>query len=242
MRWGLRLSDFDFEIRHRKGTENANADALSRLPLTNFENTDDEDQRRALQNGVATAYEDIPGLGMTFMQLNVGSHNVAPFRTEWIAAQDSCPELGLIKKHLSGTIDPPNSSDPSYVKQKYSQLAKWSKQFELQADGLLINRCKLASGVRGLQMYETVAVPISKREAILTSFHGTTHLGINKTYRKMRERFYWPHIQRDVKRFIVGCHLCRSRKDSQPSLAGKLQPFLHQNTKMTMLVLRLSKF
>lgn len=32
VRWALRLSEFDFEIRYRRGSQNANADALSRLP------------------------------------------------------------------------------------------------------------------------------------------------------------------------------------------------------------------
>ena len=32
VRWALRLSEFDFEIRYKKGTENSNVDALSRLP------------------------------------------------------------------------------------------------------------------------------------------------------------------------------------------------------------------
>ena len=32
VRWILWLSEFEFEIRYRKGKENANADALSRLP------------------------------------------------------------------------------------------------------------------------------------------------------------------------------------------------------------------
>ena len=33
VRWALRLSEFEFQIRHRKGQSNANADALSRLPV-----------------------------------------------------------------------------------------------------------------------------------------------------------------------------------------------------------------
>jgi transposase InsO family protein len=32
VRWALRLAEYDFEIKYRKGEENANADALSRLP------------------------------------------------------------------------------------------------------------------------------------------------------------------------------------------------------------------
>ena len=31
VRWALRLSEFDFTIKFRKGSKNANADALSRL-------------------------------------------------------------------------------------------------------------------------------------------------------------------------------------------------------------------
>ena len=33
-RWSLLLQQYDFEIKHRPGTANANADALSRRPYT----------------------------------------------------------------------------------------------------------------------------------------------------------------------------------------------------------------
>ena len=35
VRWALRLSEFDFEIKYKRGNANGNADALSRLPLAN---------------------------------------------------------------------------------------------------------------------------------------------------------------------------------------------------------------
>ena len=42
-RWAFRIKQFNFKIKYRKGEENANADALSRLPQENEdpENTDE---------------------------------------------------------------------------------------------------------------------------------------------------------------------------------------------------------
>ena len=42
VRWSLRLSEFDFDIKHRKGSANANADCLSRLPLFSQEDSNEE--------------------------------------------------------------------------------------------------------------------------------------------------------------------------------------------------------
>lgn len=36
VRWALRMSEFDYEIKHRSGKKNGNADGLSRLPLPDF--------------------------------------------------------------------------------------------------------------------------------------------------------------------------------------------------------------
>lgn len=44
VRWALRLSEFQFEIRHRKGSQNDNADALSRLPNEDGPVPSDTDQ------------------------------------------------------------------------------------------------------------------------------------------------------------------------------------------------------
>ena len=33
VRWAMELAEYDFEIKHRSGRNNQNADALSRLPI-----------------------------------------------------------------------------------------------------------------------------------------------------------------------------------------------------------------
>jgi hypothetical protein len=107
------------------------------------------------------------------------------------------------------------------------KLQRKAKHFYIRTDGLIGNKTLLSGGVKGVQLYETVAVPITKRETILHTFHGWAHIGINKAFRQIRERYFWPNLQKDVKEFIKGCHNCRTRKDPRPARKGHLTPFLH---------------
>ena len=45
--------------------------------------------------------------------------------------------------------------------------------------------------------------------------HGTQttgHFGVNKTIERLKQRFYWPRCQTDVKNWIKECDVCSSRK------------------------------
>lgn len=51
------------------------------------------------------------------------------------------------------------------------------------------------------------------------------HLGITKTTRKIRDRFYWENLEKDVIKFIKGCPSCQSRKGAETRKpVGLLQP------------------
>ena len=230
LRWGLRLSEFDFTIKHRKGSQNGNADALSRHPLGEERN---EEPINAKLKATAKFHEDIPGLAedsSSFAQLNATGLETQEVLNEWLQAQQECPEIGCIGKLLRGEIEEPKN-EVSIERRRWIKLTRLAKNMFIRPDGLIGSKCILAGGIRGQKVYETIAVPIKKRETILMSLHGRAHLGINKTLRLIKERYYWKHLQSDVKAFIKGCLMCRSRKDPRPSLSGKLQPFLHLNNR-----------
>lgn len=71
-------------------------------------------------------------------------------------------------------------------------------------------------------------IPSSLKLEILQSMHDdplSGHLGFAKTFNKIRNRFYWTGLQKDVLRYVKGCESCQSRKGpTNQKPAGLLQP------------------
>ncbi|RZB86790.1 Transposon Tf2-9 polyprotein isoform A [Glycine soja] len=62
---------------------------------------------------------------------------------------------------------------------------------------------------------------------LLEEFHSSPlddHTGVSKTLHHLRQNFDWPHIQEDVRRYIVQCPSCEQTKYETKKAAGLLQP------------------
>lgn len=55
-------------------------------------------------------------------------------------------------------------------------------------------------------------VPLSERRPLLKTTHEEAHLGFLKTLAKLRERYYWPRMASEIKRFCQACEICRESK------------------------------
>ena len=49
------------------------------------------------------------------------------------------------------------------------------------------------------------------------------HLGVNKTFDRIRERFYWLHVREDVESWRRSCSICAAVKGSKRRLRGTMQ-------------------
>jgi hypothetical protein len=82
----------------------------------------------------------------------------------------------------------------------------------------------------GLWRYkERIVVPnVPKvKEQVLFEYHDTPysgHLGVTKTLHQLQQRFYWPHMPKDVKEYIATCASCQRNKAKALKPAGLLQP------------------
>ncbi len=84
-------------------------------------------------------------------------------------------------------------------------------------------------------------VPRTQRTPLIHSSHtslGTGHPGANATLSLLRDRFWWPNMARDVRRFVQGCPDCAISKSSRHLPSGKLVPLPIPNRPIAQRVLR----
>ncbi|KAK3528837.1 hypothetical protein QTP70_011760 [Hemibagrus guttatus] len=70
-------------------------------------------------------------------------------------------------------------------------------------------------------------VPRSHRTSLVHSTHvslGTGHPGIQRTLSLLQQRFWWPRMAVEVKRYVQGCRECAMSKSPRHLPAGKLLP------------------
>lgn len=57
--------------------------------------------------------------------------------------------------------------------------------------------------------------PPEEREELIRENHASTvagHKGVNKTYKRLRQRYHWKNMKEQVQAFIQGCHNCQLKK------------------------------
>lgn len=96
--------------------------------------------------------------------------------------------------------------------------------------GLLLRRSRpLTAPVSdGWRVDTQLVVPEGRREQLVDLAHNSHmagHLGITKTYEKLKKHFFWPKMKKDVKRACKRCDVCqRSGKKGQEPPPVKLMP------------------
>jgi len=76
------------------------------------------------------------------------------------------------------------------------------------------------------QTINLIAIPEKRINEILYNFHDhpfAGHLGIDKTYKKIMERYFWPTIYKDVRKYVSSCLNCQKRKADKTPTYGHMQ-------------------
>ncbi|UYV70128.1 K02A2.6-like, partial [Cordylochernes scorpioides] len=77
-----------------------------------------------------------------------------------------------------------------------------------------------------------LVVPRVRRKDILKEHHNHMicgHLGVTRTMHRLKDKYFWPSMLKDVVEYVRTCHLCQSRKGSNQLPAGLLHPIPASN-------------
>ena len=185
--WAIILDEYGCDIQHKSGKSNVPADMLSRIAPSTVVDTDVVDStnlKEQLKHIQEDGFESVTG---TLEQ-------VLPKNIRKLQRKD--PELELIIQGLKE--DPDQAGLKSYVLEDQilyhvSVPVKYDKTQRLQ-----------------------LVVPVSLREGILQEIHASEyiggHLSTDKTYDKLRMRYFWENMYRDVINSVNKCRLCCARR------------------------------
>ena len=100
----------------------------------------------------------------------------------------------------------------------------WSQFPCLELDnGLLVRRSEDTDN--NTVTYQAL-VPKKARRSVLNYCHDlktSGHLGVSKTGSRVRQKFYWPGLQADVRSYVAGCEICSKRKGPIPNKRAPMQ-------------------
>ena len=79
---------------------------------------------------------------------------------------------------------------------------------------------------RGKEAFDRLCTPEYLRKEILRTCHNeahSAHLGVFKTTERIVRRFVWKGMYQEIRRYVLSCAECQSRKGVTTDKAGMLQ-------------------
>ena len=259
-RWNLRLSDFNYTIQHKRGTQNGNADGLSRQPQL-IDMNEWCANERAVDQRMFAFISNINTVKQPADISNKPDVNVALLKRSIIStagltdlkeAQRLDPDLRPFIAYLEGkstkdlvfdrvrelhqaSLEDDNGINPELsigeLTKKYHRLLQGYDQkkalYCFDKHGLLRRKTR---ETHQTDVSDVVVIPKSHQHQMLQLFHSTPlggHLGVQKTYHKMRSRIYWEGMKKDLKNFVKRCIPCVKRKSCKLHHYGDLHPVYH---------------
>ena len=110
---------------------------------------------------------------------------------------------------------------------EFSEMKEWHD--EIASDPQLSNLIEKGAIICVDDVYvkrdenHIIVVPKSVRQNVLKFLHDNYgHQGMNKLLYRVKERYYWPNLNLDIRTFCKSCHSCAVNKDNRPPNSAPL--------------------
>lgn len=212
-RWVAELADFHFTIRYRPGRENVDADSLSRMPFEIEEMMEQcteemgSDCVAAITQVVETPDFNSPMVCPILTRLQCTSVSEEPHNqfsvTEVKQAQQDDGNIGPIMQCKMRNEKPTRHELNTLSAQSKCLLREWER-LHIDEDGIL---CRKTTTKRQL------VLPEKYKETVLRELHDEMgHQGTDRTTSLIRDRFFWPYMQRDIEHYVTKTCTCLKQK------------------------------
>ncbi|CAF4407179.1 unnamed protein product [Rotaria sp. Silwood2] len=222
-RWRLKILEYDFKVKYIPGLTNSMPDYLSRSPVDDAEEDPDE----------------IPHLISKSTQtdvLHVNNHSsiVAAVQTRAMKLRNqTLNDITNIPKFTSDSLNT-STEENRIIPFSIEELIQ-AQQNDNYAKNILNNIKKYKNYIikHNLLMrklnHPVPYVPQGDfRKTILQIYHDTAangaHFGRDKTIHKIKQRYFWPSMYKDINNYIKSCILCAQFNPRRQKNPGTLRP------------------
>ena len=234
-RWMTTLQQYDMIIQHISGKDNTTADALSRYPVDTPDDNE-EDPPRLVTSSTQT--EDLfinvvttrsmtrqlpPPVPSTTISSSSSYSTIPPPNTSRSpppvkSSSSSFKDINILFDH--DTLNQHQNRDPTI--QKIKTGSPLNVKYTLDDHNILYKIINRSNG----HILQLPYVPVSLIPRVLLTYHNSTcngaHFGIKRTFYKIRDRFFWPNMYKDIAQHILSCINCRQNKPSRRKPDGHL--------------------
>ena len=191
-RWLGRLEQYHYRMEHRPGRVHNNADSLSQRPC-------------APECSHCSRMDPVISRRMTVHVVD------AEADTHWLEAQFVDPDIGPVMEWLEVSAERPPWEEVAATRPATKYY--WEQWDALRLiGGVLVKKWVLKDGKVG---FRQTVVPKALRVDLMQEAHGGVaggHLGVRKTLSRLRQRYYWVGLRKDVEEWCRACNICCARK------------------------------
>lgn len=151
------------------------------------------------------------------------------FQLEYKKGKDNLVADALSRKHACMAISMVTPTWISAVEESYKQDSHCQQLLEqlLLSPDHTFNQNQLQDGIIRHKGKIYVGKDLPLRNRLMQALHSSAvggHSGINASYNRLKQIFYWPAMKKDMDQFVTICPVCQKNKGETCPYPGFLDP------------------